>query len=273
VNLQVVDSEPVIDADELPARPDESAAVPGSEPPASTANGGDPVTMSRVDGDSTDEIEVGIHGDAVAEHPPPDEQNQPTSSTQLSSTSGTRSEDIQRQVEDALGAARQALAERDYGVAQQALHRVSSLSLLEHQRQRVEQMRALARCVEEFDEAVGRRMAGLAALSEIKISDTFIVSVIDVGPGWIQIRDSGESKKFGRDDLPIWLSAAMGAEQLGAENPETQLRRAAYVALDPKSISMLVERARSRIRELAAEIPEARLVLAALEDETSSVAD
>jgi hypothetical protein len=168
------------------------------------------------------------------------------------------------QLDAALKSTWDALKQPDFTAAERSLRAAESLAIGEQAAMRVARMQRLLQCARDYDGAIRSHVASFSAAAEIEITDDWIVSVVDAGPNWLCIRNRGQNVTYRIDEMPLGLAAAIGDQALDGERPATQVRRAAFVAIHPRSGPEDLEKARSWLDAAAEKTREAQAVRDAL---------
>jgi hypothetical protein len=127
--------------------------------------------------------------------------------------------------------ARKALGERQFQQAKERIESAEQLAASEEQTQLVASFKALATHVEGFWEAVREGLKGLEKAGELQIGNTF-VSVVEVGPSHLLIREAGENRRYSVNQLPARLAVAI-AQYWFDDRPDNQLHLAAFHFVGP----------------------------------------
>jgi hypothetical protein len=130
-----------------------------------------------------------------------------------------------------LQSARKALGKREYQQAKERIAAARQLAVTEEQNQTVTAHQALTTYTEGFWDAVREGIKKLETTGELKIGDT-IVSVVEVGPGHILLREAGENRRYSVDQLPPRLALAI-AEHWFDDRAVNKLSLGAYYFVTP----------------------------------------
>jgi hypothetical protein len=158
-----------------------------------------------------------------------------------------------------------ALAKNDYATSKRSLADAEALARLEAQQAQVVSLQALAGAAEDFHNAILDTISGLRAGSSLEVRDGQYVGVVDVTPTALILRIGGKNKPYSRENLDLGLAAVLGETGLGRDRPETLVRKAAYVALNPQADAEVVQKARGWLVGTADRSPEAKQLETALD--------
>ncbi len=176
--------------------------------------------------------------------------------------------------EAAIRSLRQALGERDYGLADAALARAAALARGDAEKSRVERLQTLARYAQDFHLALREATRTLKGGTELRVGNSTVVSVVEAGPRQLVIHMNGANLRYGLDELPLGLAAAIAeTATLDASDPANLARKAAFVAASPKADARAKEKVRSWLSEALPQLPEAKLIAAALAEFESPPSD
>ena len=127
--------------------------------------------------------------------------------------------------------ARQALGKREFRQAIDRIDAAEKIAVSDKQQQLVAGFRALTTYVEGFWDAVREGPKGLEKAGELKIGNSF-VSVVEVGPGHLLIREAGENRRYLVDQLPAKLAVAI-AQNWFDDRPDNKLYVGAFYFVGP----------------------------------------
>ena len=127
--------------------------------------------------------------------------------------------------------ARKALGARQFQQAKDRLVAAQEQAVSDEQTQLVDGFQVLTTYVEGFWEAVQKGLEGLEKAGELKIGNT-VVSVVEVSPSHILIREAGENRRYSVDQLPARLAVAI-AQNWFDDRPDNKLYLGAFHFVGP----------------------------------------
>lgn len=130
-----------------------------------------------------------------------------------------------------LRGARQALGERQYQQAKDRIDSAKRLAVSEEQNRLVKSFQALTMYVEGFWQAVREGLQGLETAGELKFGGT-VVSVVEVGPSHLLIREAGENRRYSADQLPARVAMAIARHWFDGR-PDNKLYLGAFHFVGP----------------------------------------
>ncbi|MEO2013907.1 MAG: formylglycine-generating enzyme family protein, partial [Fuerstiella sp.] len=169
-----------------------------------------------------------------------------------------------KQFEDALMAARQAVANRELDLADATLTDATPLAKLAEQKERLEQARLFVYLNREFRETLRLAMSKLEPAKPLKAGNSTVLVVETLEDGRVTFRIEGKNGTFAIDELPIGLALAVSGS---TSNPQSQLIRAAFVYGHAGANDKMRAEARKWIEDAAQTMPdEAEDLLSAVGD-------
>ena len=166
-----------------------------------------------------------------------------------------------------LSAARRALGAGEFDAASEQLARAKTTARLAEHQALVERLGQLAEHVRDFHTAMNRAIGTLDAGIELKVSESTIVSVVELQDKKLTLHVAGMNRDFMLDDPSPGLAMALASHALGEDHPRLPLLKSAYLAVHPSITEQQLDRARGWLEEAESNQSVAKDLLMALDDD------
>jgi hypothetical protein len=153
----------------------------------------------------------------------------------------------------------EALGEYNFAAANASFDKLTTLAKLPEHKAKISRLKRTAELAQEFREAMERTIAKLDAGSEIKISSTTVVSVVEVGPNKLILRELGMNKTYTYNDLKMGIAVKLAEMSLPMVDANARLAKGAYVFIDKRPDSSEVTK-RDKIKKVEGFWKEAELM-------------
>ena len=161
----------------------------------------------------------------------PDDSQSTASDTAASAPEPPADPEQMARFQSELQAARKALGDRQYPQAEERIDAARQLAVSKKQNQIVLGYQALTSYTEGFWDGVQEGLKELEKAGELQVGDT-VVSVVEVGPAHLLIREAGKNRRYSVDQLPSRLAVAI-AEHWFDERPVNKLSLGAHYFVTP----------------------------------------
>jgi hypothetical protein len=145
----------------------------------------------------------------------------------------------------ALTTAKAALSEQNFPEADRSLAKAETLAKLPEHQAKVGRLKILAAYVRQFRKAVEDSVKELEAGETFMVGSSTVVAIVETFPDKIIIRSAGANKTYLCQDLPPGLAVALAELRLDSADPVTRILKGAFVAVDKRSDSEDLEKAKT----------------------------
>ena len=145
----------------------------------------------------------------------------------------------------AMTTAKAALSEQNFSVADRALAEAEKLAKLPEHRAKVGRLKTLGSYVRQFRKAVEEATNKMEAGESFMVGSSTVVSFVEGGPDRIIIRSAGQTRTYLFHELPLGLAVAIADLKLDGSDPVSRVVKGAYVAVDKRSDSDALDKAKT----------------------------
>jgi len=168
---------------------------------------------------------------------------------------------------EALTAARRAMTAREFAAAASQFETARSVAKSVEHKAMVRRLQRLYAYVMEFYTIVEQTLASLDAGSEIKISETTVVSVVEIEGNTLTLFVAGRHRSYPLDNLSPGLAMALVTQSVGQDNPRLPLLKGAYLAVHERTTADELDTVRAWWNAASLSNPVANELLATLDDD------
>jgi hypothetical protein len=162
--------------------------------------------------------------------------------------------------------ARQAIEEHNFDRAAAFLEVAGEMPRLPEHQAMLDRLKLLSDCVDQYRAAIQESLGKLTAGSSFEVGETR-VGVVETGPEKIIFRVNGQNRSYALTDLPVGLAAALAAQTLAADDPNTLTLKGAFVLASPKATDEEKKKAQEFLEEAAKSVDAAQDLLLLLKDQ------
>ncbi len=170
---------------------------------------------------------------------------EPTSDAPKSSISAEEKRAKVQLLVAALETAKAALAEQNFSLADEQLHRAASLAESPKHRAAVARLAEIAGYVRQFRDAVAAAVSSMQAAETFKVPSGTEVAFVEGFADKVTLHAQGQNQTYSFRDLPPALALAIADRKLSPRHPTSAVVKGAYLAVHKQNDSRVQEKAKA----------------------------
>jgi hypothetical protein len=202
--------------------------------------------------------------------PPPAPDTKPAPSTTPAPTPAT--DELPKPTKEelaklgrAMQKTREAIESHEFDKAGAFIELASELPRLPEHQAMLDRLKLFSESVSKYKSAIQTSVDNLASGASFKVGESN-VGVVETGPDKIIVRANGQNRNYTLKDLPVGLAAALAAQTLPPDDPNTLMLKGAYVLASPKASADDLKKAREFLETASASIDAAKDLLLIIDD-------
>lgn len=166
----------------------------------------------------------------------------------------------------AMQKAREAIGEHDFDKADAFLEVASDMPRLPEHQAMLDRLKLLSESVKDYRAAIQTSIGKLASGSSFEVGEQ-VVGVVETSPEKVILRVAGQNRTYTLRDMPVGLAAALAAQTLAPDDPNTLTLKGAYVMASPRAKPEDVKKAREFLEKASGSVEAAAELLRLSEDQ------
>lgn len=168
----------------------------------------------------------------------------------------------------ALTKAREAIGEHDFEKASAFLDLAGDMPRLPEHQAMIDRLHVLADSVQKYREAIQASINKLESGSSFEVGSAN-VGVVETGVDKVIFRVAGQNRTYTIREMPVGLAAALAAQSISPDDPNTLTLKGAFVLASPKASDEDLKKAREFLEKGAGSVDAAKDLLLLLKDSYS----
>jgi hypothetical protein len=165
----------------------------------------------------------------------------------------------------AMQKARAAIGDHNFDRAEAFISAASEFPRLPEHQAMLDRLKILSESVGQYRKAIQESLGKLEAGSSFKVGEAN-VGVVETGPDKVILRVSGRNHQYSLQELPPALAAALAAQTLAADDPNTLTLKGAFVMASPRATEEELQKAKEFLEKASDSVDAAKELLLLFQD-------